>query len=312
MIDIIITSFKEPHTIGRAIESFLAQDLDEKYNIWVVAPDEPTLDVARKYKKVKIFRDSGKGKSFSIHEILPKLKGRIIVSSDGDVFIKPNCLKYLIEPFKDKKVGCVSGRPVSTDSKENIYGYWSHLLCDAGAHKARLRRFKKNKFLECSGYFWAFRNNVIKRFPLDIPEDTVISYLFREKGYTISYAPEAVVYVSFPKNLHDFIEQKKRTAKGHEAPRKYIDMKKIPRTKTFKNEVLEGYTALLYPGSLREVFYTLLLFPVRLYIWSLVFYHTRIKKDEYQDAWKRVETTKQPADNMKININKKSKPHGIK
>ena len=189
-------------------------------------------------------------------------------------------------------MGCVSGRPVSIDSKENIFGYWSHLLCDVGAHKARLKRFRKKKFLECSGYFWAFRNNVIKKFPLDIPEDTVISYLFREKGYKISYVPSAVVYVTFPKNLHDFIEQKKRTAKGHEATRKYVNIKKIPRTKSFKNELIEGHRAIFYPESFKEIIYTLALFPTRLYIWMLVFYHTRILKKEYQDAWKRVESTK--------------------
>ncbi|MBU0466341.1 MAG: glycosyltransferase [Nanoarchaeota archaeon] len=296
MVDVIITSFKEPLTIGKAIDSFIQQDIKEKYKIWVIAPDEPTLNVARRYSKkhknIKVFKDSGKGKSFALHEILPKLKSEIIVLSDGDVHVKTNCLKYLIEPFNDKKVGCVTGRPVSEESKKNIYGYWSHLLCDAGAHKARLKRFRKKQFLECSGYFWAFRNHVIKRFPLDIPEDTVISYLFREKKYKIAYAPKAIVYVTFPKNLHEFIEQKKRTAKGHEAPRKYVNMKKIPRTKSFKNELLEGYRALFYPKNLIEIFYTLLLFPVRLYIWMLVFHHTRIKKKEYQDAWERIESTK--------------------
>ena len=116
MIDVIITSFKEPKTIGKAIEGFLNQDIKERYNIWVVATDSETLDVARRYKGVKIFVDPGKGKSYALHQILPKLKGEVIVLSDGDVFIKDNTLKYLIEPFEDKKVGCVTGRPVSAEA----------------------------------------------------------------------------------------------------------------------------------------------------------------------------------------------------
>ena len=119
MIDVIITSFNEPKTIGNAIDSFLKQDLKEKYNIWVVAPDKETLEIAKSYSKnnenVKTFVDPGKGKSYALHEILPKLKGEIIVLSDGDVFVKKNSLKYLVKPFEDKKVGCVTGRPVSCE-----------------------------------------------------------------------------------------------------------------------------------------------------------------------------------------------------
>ena len=296
MIDIVITSDNEPYTIGKAIEAFLEQEINENYTIYVVAPDEETLSITEEYelmdKRVKKIVDPGKGKSFALNKILPKLNGRIIVLSDGDVFVGKDSLKNLIKPFEDEKVGSVTGRPKSIDSRKDIFGYWSHLLCDAGAHGARLKRAKKKEFLECSGYLWAFRNGIIKRFPIDVAEDTVVPYLFREKGYKIAYSPKAEVFVSFPKNLKDFIEQKKRTAKSHETLGKYVNLKKLPRTKSFKNEIFESYRAFLYPRSLREVFYTLALFPLRLYIWILVFYQTKIKKKHYQDAWKRVESTK--------------------
>jgi cellulose synthase/poly-beta-1,6-N-acetylglucosamine synthase-like glycosyltransferase len=296
MIDIVITSFRERETIGRAIEHVLKQDIKEKHNVWIVAPDKETLDVARKYskkdKRIGIFKDPGKGKFYALHQILPKLKGEVIVLTDGDVFVKENSLKYLLRPFSDEKVGCVAGRPVSVESKEKLLGYWSHLLCDAGAHLARLNRAKNGKFLECSGYLWAFRNNVIKKFPLDIAEDAVVPYLFREKGYSVAYVPEAKVYVGFPANFREFIEQKKRNAKAHEALGKYVNVMKLPRTKSFKNELFEGYRALYYPRTVKEMAYTLALFPVRLYIWGLVFYHTNVKKEHFTDAWKRIDSTK--------------------
>jgi len=254
------------------------------------------LDVVRtyqkKHKQIKIFKDPGKGKSYALNLLLPKLKGKIIILSDGDVYVSENSVNELLKFFENPKVGVVTGRPVSLNSKNNIFGYWSHLLCDAGAHQARLRRAKKNQFLECSGYLWAFRNNIIKNFPKDIAEDTVVPILFWQKGYKIAYSPKAEVYVKFPSNLHDFIEQKKRTAKGHESLQKYQEFKNVPRMKTFKNEILEGWTALFYPKTLKEVIWTLLLFPLRFYIWILTLYHTKIKKAHYTDGWKRVESTK--------------------
>jgi cellulose synthase/poly-beta-1,6-N-acetylglucosamine synthase-like glycosyltransferase len=296
MIDIVITSFKEPKTIGKAIDQFLKQPIKEKYQITVSAPDKETIDVVKQYqkkdKRIKIFKDPGQGKGKALNLLLPKLKGEIIVLSDGDVFVDENSLSSLILPFRDPKVGCVTGRPVSMDSKKTMLGYWSHLLCDAGAHQARLIRAKKGKFLECSGYYWAFRNKIVKNFPIDVAEDTIVPYLFRDKGYKIAYAPDAKVYVKFPNTLRDFVNQKKRTAKGHESLSKYYDMKKLPRTKSFKNEIFEGYRALLYPRTLLEMFYTFMLFPVRLYIWMLVFYHTKFRRKAYSDAWERVESTK--------------------
>jgi len=296
MISIIITSFREPKTIGKAIESFISQEINEDYELIVVAPDKETLDVARTYQKnhktIKIFVDPGKGKSYALNLLLPKLKSRVIILSDGDMYVGKNSVNALLKPFEDQKVGCATGRPVSADDRNTLFGYWSHLLCDAGAHKARLRRAKKEAFIECSGYIWAFRNNVIKEFPKDLPEDTIIPVIFWQRGYKIAYAPEAIGYVKFPNNLHDFLEQKKRTAKGHEALHKYKQFRGAQRMKTLKNEIVEGWTALLYPRSLKEVFWTGLLIPLRLYIWILTFFHTKIKKQHYQDAWKRVESTK--------------------
>ena len=202
-----------------------------------------------------------------------------------------NSVNQIIKPFKDQKVGCVTGRPVSSDPKKTMFGYWSHLLCDS-AHYLREERARKKEFLECSGYLWAFKNDVIKKFPLDIPEDTIVPLLFREKGYKISYVPEAKVFVKFPTNLRDFIEQKKRTAKGHEALDKYVNVKRLPRMKTFKNEIGGSFFVISYSRKIKEIFWTLLLFPTRLYIWTLVFYHSKIKKQHYQDAWKRVESAR--------------------
>ena len=83
MISIVITSFNEPKTIGKAIESFLVQKISEKYELIVCAPDEKTLNIAKEYqiknKQIEIFKDPGKGKSFALNLLLPKLKGRILI-----------------------------------------------------------------------------------------------------------------------------------------------------------------------------------------------------------------------------------------
>jgi len=295
MISIVITSFNEPKTIGRAIESFINQNIKEKYELIVSVPDKETQEIVnsytRKNKNIKLFKDPGKGKSYALNLLLPILKGDILIFSDGDVYVSNNSTNEILKKFDSKKIGCVSGRPVSLENRKNLFGYWSHLLCNA-AHKLREKREKEKEFLECSGYLWAFRNNVIKKFPLDVGEDTIVPIMFYLKGKKISYAPEAKVFVSYPKNLRDFMKQKRRTAAAHDNIEKYVNPKKIPRMKTFWNELAGSFIIFLFPKTLKEFFYTFLLFPFRLYIWGNLFYNSRIKNKKYVDAWKKVESAK--------------------
>jgi len=112
MISIVITSFNEPLTIAKAIDSFLNQKIREKYELFVCAPDEATLNIARSYQKknkqIKLFKDPGKGKSFALNLLLPNLKGEIIILTDGDVYVSDNSVNAILDKFQDEKVGCVS------------------------------------------------------------------------------------------------------------------------------------------------------------------------------------------------------------
>ncbi|MFH1451633.1 MAG: glycosyltransferase [archaeon] len=295
MISIVITSFREPKTVGRAIDSFLNQNIEEDYELVVAAPDNETQKVVIAYsktnKKIKLFKDPGKGKSYALNLLLSKLKGEIVILTDGDVYVSKNSVNEISKMFRDKKVGCVSGCVISEDSRENMFGYWSHLLCDA-AHRLRKNRDKKNEFLECSGYLWAFRNNVIGGFPLDVGEDTIVPIIFWTKGYGIRYVSHAKVFVKYPKNTKDFVKQKIRTAAAHDNIGKYYDLKKIPRMKTFKNEVLGGFRIFFYPRNIKEVLWTFWLLPFRLYIWANLFYNSRFIGKKYSDAWKPIESSK--------------------
>lgn len=293
-ISIVITSFKEPKTIGKAIESFLKQNL-KNYELVISAPDKETLNVAKSYAKnnerIKIFQDKGKGKTLAINQILPQLKGEMIILTDGDVYVSENSVEEIMKFFQDKEVGCVAGRPVSQNERDNMFGYWSHLLCYA-AHRMRLRRHEQGKFLECSGYLFAFRNGIIKEIPRETAEDAIIPIIFFFKGLRTKYAENAEVFVKYPTNLKEFIDQKQRTAKGHETLGKYVDIKKVPKMKSLKNEILESYTLFSFPRTLKEFFWTIWLFPFRFYIWMLSFYKLYVKKDMRVDGWQAVESTK--------------------
>lgn len=292
---ILITAFKEPKTIGKAIESALNQKTVHDYNVIISAPDKETLDVAGNYagkdKRLNLIQDPGKGKSYALNLIFNKIKTDILILTDGDVFISENAVEEIANKFSDPEVGCVTGRPVPIEDRKTKYGYWANFLFDA-AHKIRLNSHKKNSFIECSGYLFAFRKNKIKSIPLDVAEDTLIPYNFWEKGYRISYAEKAEVFVKNVDNWRDWINQKARTSKAHETLEKYVDTKTTPRVKTFKNEAGGIRLLISYPDNFKEFIWTMNLVIARFYMWANVFLDTKIKDKAYKDAWQRVDSTK--------------------
>ena len=295
MISIVITSFNEPQQVKNAIQAILKNKIKEKYELLVVAPDKSTENVVKEFKKINkqifYFKDKGKGKSFALNSVFKILKGRIWIFTDGDVYVGDNSINDILEFFKDSKVGCIAGRPVSLNSKNNMLGYWSHLLFEAGAHKIRKELDKKSNFLECSGYLFAFRDNITKNIPLNVAEDTIIPYLSTKKGYKVRYCEKAFVYVRNPTNIRDFIKQKIRTSKAHESLEDYAPF--FPKVKSFTNEVKKGtFAALSYPKNLKEFFWTVILFFVRLYVWAKVKWDEKIVGKKYSDAWERIESTK--------------------
>ncbi len=293
-LSIVITSFKEPN-IDKAIDAVVTQDIPYDYELFVVAPDDATKRVTEKFKKdykqVRFFRDPGKGKSFALNLVMKKLTGKIIILTDGDVILGENSIKEITKVFEDKNIGVATGRVISTNNKDNMLGYWSHMLCDAGAHSIRQELYEKAEFLECSAYLMALRAGIINEFPLDVAEDAFIPYMFYKKNYKIAYVPTAQVFVKWPNNFNDWVKQKVRTAKAHETLDKYAP--DFPRVKSFKNEIVRGWhRALSYPQTPKEFAWTFPLFAARLYVWANVIADTKLKQQHYRDAWDRIDSAR--------------------
>jgi cellulose synthase/poly-beta-1,6-N-acetylglucosamine synthase-like glycosyltransferase len=293
MIDIIITSYKEPRATLKALNAFLNQDIKEDFRITVVDPFPEVENFLKKHIKDKRFQfllDPGEGKAYALNLLFQEYnsnnKNDIFILTDGDIYVSDNAVSEILNKFKDSKIGCVTGKPVSTNSRNDKYGYWSHLLF-AGIDKVRKKLSKQKNFFECSGYLFAIRKNIILDFPIETSEDSIIPYLFWKKDYKIAYAEKAEAYVKNPENWKDWLTQKIRNIKAHENLNKIAP--DMPRTKSFFNEIKKGALfAIIYPRNLKEFFWTLQLYFARLYIYIKAF--SELKKSSYKDGWRETET----------------------
>ena len=291
MISIIITAFKEPMTIGKAIEQIAKQKVP-KSEILVLAPDKETLDSAKqagkKIKNIKIIKDSGEGKPSALNLAIEKARGEILILTDGDVYVDKGALVKLLEKFKDEKVGAVSGRPISVNSRSNKYGYWANILTKTADERRREALRRKKRFF-CSGYLFAIRKILFPKLDKRIlSEDGFVSHCVYEKGYKIEYSDEARVFVKYPDNFKDWINQKKRSAGGYNQIRKLLNAE----MRSFRKESSGLLWILKQAKDLTQIIWTIELFIARVYLWTLIYRDINLRRKSHKEIWVRIDSTK--------------------
>ncbi len=302
MITVVVTAYGEPKATERAVRKILEQEIPQDYRIVVADPFvEVKWFIEEKFGEnphVEFFLDPDKGKSYALNLIIQKYysdnKNDLFIFTDGDVYVSDTAIKDMVMEFNDPSVGIVTGHPVSLDSKRMMFGYWSHLLFHE-MNFTRKRMARDRNFFEASGYLFAIRQGIIKEFPADASEDNVLAALFWNKGYKCGYSESAKVYVLNPKNMKDWMLQKKRNIKGHIALES-MGLHTEKRKNTFFSEALRGLRVLFtYPNNAKEFFWTWVLMFTRLYSWLAAYYDVKIKKQAYSDGWRgegKIETTR--------------------
>ncbi|MCD4811080.1 glycosyltransferase [bacterium] len=312
MITIIITSFKEPRSIGKCIECIANRKysgIQSPFEILQVSPDDLTLKAGKKVanrlglnkKQFIQIIDPCKGKPYALKLALNKARGDILLFTDGDTYFERNAVKEILKPFEDKKVGGVSGRPVSMDVRDSQMGYYGHLLSDSAHH----RRTSTMEFVEGTDYYMSDKEffpmsgyiMAIRSIGIDIPEDVLsddafISYTLRNEGYEIGYTPNSKCFVKYPTTLSDYFKQKVRSIGGFIQLEEYGVFKRDKQSRSFGIELGYFFFVFKYAKSIKEFFWSLLLFPIRLWTWIRIFWERRVIKKDFKKTWGRIESTK--------------------
>jgi cellulose synthase/poly-beta-1,6-N-acetylglucosamine synthase-like glycosyltransferase len=280
MISILLTAWKEEKTIAKVIKCLVDKEYSgilDDFEILLACPDEETYKEAEKTveelgikNKFVYVKDPKRGKPFALNLLTEKAKGDIWIFTDGDVYFEKNAVKHLIKHFQNPEVYAVTGRPVSSDTRKNMMGYFGHLLSDAAHHKRTidltnqpvgksLAFVKKRSFFPVSGYIYATR-----KFDYQFPEDTLvddayISYLIFNEGKRIEYEPEAIVYVKYPTTMEDYYKQKKRSVGGYMQLWKYGVIQQTTKTRTFWRELEYFWFPINYAKNLHELFWSFML-----------------------------------------------------
>src|SRR5260221_13135909 len=312
-VSVIITAYKEDKTIAKAIRNIADHEfsgINSNFEIILACPDSETFEAAKAecerlgiIDKFVYIKDLQKGKPIALNMAMDKATGEILIFTDGDVYFGENAVQNLLKHFNDPKVSMVTGRPKSDDPKTTMMGYFGNLLADAAHHKRSidlsnepvgksLTFVKKRSFFPVSGYIYAMRKTDIRFPPHTLVDDAYISYRIYNDGGKIEYAPDAEVFVKYPTNLADYFNQKKRSTGGFVQLWDYGIVKPETKTRSFGRELEYFWFPINYAKNIKEFFWSLMLYPIRLWLWILIYWERRVVKKDFVKTWVRIESTK--------------------
>ena len=185
-IEIIIVDESTDNTMN-AIEQFFKTFLNYKQHIIV-------------------HNDERKGVAFADNKGIQLASGEIIIRTDADTTLDPECINTVLKDFEDPKIGCVTGMPVAIGSlDEEAYRSINT--------KIQIWESKIDSTIIAHGPFTAFRKSI----PLEvdsnsIADDSEISLKIRKQGYRCIINPKIKFYEKT--SLSGREEQKVRRASG--------------------------------------------------------------------------------------------------
>lgn len=216
---VIIPSYNAEKTIKKCVESVLAQNLGQGFEIIIVddGSSDNTKNIVKEFIKknknkkieIKLLEQKNSGPAFARNSGAKVAKGEVIVFTDSDCDAEKNWLKEMLSPFSNAKVVGVQGA-YKTKQKSLIARFIQAEI------EERYERMKKAECLDWIGsYSAAYRKEIYfkeggfdSNFKIASGEDPDFSYRLSEKGYSLVFNPNAIVYHTHPESLEKYLRKK--------------------------------------------------------------------------------------------------------
>ena len=215
-VSVVVPAYNEQANIKECIDSIYSLDYP-KNKIEVIVVDDgstdKTLEIATKYRKVRILTQNHLGKVEALNLGCAKAKYGFVLTIDADTAIDRKLLREMIAPFSSPNVGATSGNNVVKNKEsiisafQNVEYHFSNLIRNSFSTVF-------NNGIWFSGSLACYRKSSLKKikyFKKDtMAEDQDVSLELRKSGYISLNVPNAFGHTIVPSSIKSLYKQRKR------------------------------------------------------------------------------------------------------
>ncbi len=218
-VTLLIAAYNEEDVIEDKMNNILSLDYPaDKLNVlWVTdGSTDRTMDKLGKYTNIKIlYEPERKGKTAAINRAVAYVDTPIIIFTDANAILNVTSIKEIVSAFTEKSIGCVAGeKRIIIDSEDAASSsgegfYWRY--------ESFLKQLDSCLYsvVGAAGELYAIRNELFEHIPNDtILDDLVLSLKIAQKGYTITYCPQAYAIEYSSDSMKEEEKRKVRIAAG--------------------------------------------------------------------------------------------------
>jgi biofilm PGA synthesis N-glycosyltransferase PgaC len=230
-ITILVAAYNEAAAIGDTLTSLVRQDYPGLFEV-LVLNDGSTDDTVALAKqaiadfhipsncslKIADFKQN-RGKSAALNDGLAAASHDLILTIDGDSWVKQDGLRKIVERLLSDppETQAVAGAVMVRNSRENFLTRAQEWDYFHGIASVKRMQGMYHGTLVAQGAFSLYRRPALEEaggWPECVGEDIVLSWALLKKGYRIGYADDALAFTNVPTTLRQFALQRKRWSRG--------------------------------------------------------------------------------------------------
>lgn len=217
-VAVMIVGLNEGETIEHALRSIYGT----YPNLEIYVVDDGSTDgmaekaenFARHNPGITVLRRKLRGgKSSAMNMPLPMIKSEIVVVIDSDSELAEGAIWNIVQPFRDEKVGAVSGCVIARNPWTNLCTFLQAFEYRRSIFLGRIILARLGILGIVSGALGAFRKTALDQvggWDVGPGEDGDLTIKLRKSGYKIAFEPIADCLTNLPEKWYTLFRQRRR------------------------------------------------------------------------------------------------------
>ena len=227
---VLVASYNEAENIGDTLTSLAAQDYPGRVEV-VVIDDGSTDDslaiaharaaeLSRPGLAIRVLaQPRNGGKSKALNRGLAETAQDLVVTVDGDSYLRTDALRKIVERFLSDPPGtvAVAGSVLVRNSRDNWLARSQEWDYFHGIAAVKRMQSMYHGTLVAQGAFSLYTREALQQvggWPECVGEDIVVSWALLETGARIGYCEDACLFTKVPTRLGQFSRQRQRWSRG--------------------------------------------------------------------------------------------------